>query len=75
MITFRMPRASAPSVPGRSRSHRSAWAASSVFRGSMTMNLVPCRAQRLGCHWSSPSAPLTVGSAPHTTMHRGSCSP
>jgi hypothetical protein len=42
-----MPRASAPSLPGRTRSQQSAFAASLCWRGSMTISLAPLAFDRL----------------------------
>ena len=63
-----MPRASAPSVPGRTRSHRSALPASAVPRGSMTISLAPSAVAWL-IRIDMPGQ-VARGLKPHSRMQR-----
>ena len=71
MMVLSMPMASAPSVPGRTCSHTSAFAPSQVRRGSMETILVPiCMHSTI--QWpKKPSALDLSGSLPHIRMTSG----
>ena len=67
-ITRATPSASAPSEPGRTRSHRSASAAKPALRGSTTTTLAPAlRAARIASELASQ---VSRGLWPHSTMQR-----
>ena len=66
-----MPMASAPSVPGRTGSHISAFEASQVRAGSMTMMRDPRRMRSTIQCPTKPSGLEANGSLPQMTMTSG----